>query len=197
MKLIYAAFIIIILSPLLAYSQVQQERIIDWHPRTLPGSFVKGEDGKQIPTTIGALEILEIKVNDKTVKLGQAFSAGGEWLKNLTIKVKNTSGKPISSIRMHFTLPEAKYGEGTMSFSLEYGKALSTGINYGDQKVIPSGEELLLYRNEAHYNRDRDGIAKLAGITDFSKVLLGMTIVQFENGAVWSSWKLPVIDRKN
>jgi hypothetical protein len=196
MKTICRVFSIIIFLPLLAYSQVQN-RIIDWHPRTLQGIFVKGTDGKPIPSNIEALEIIEIKVDAKPILLGHPFSASDDWLKNLIVRVRNISGKPISSIRMYFNLPEAKYREGTMGFSLEYGKALSTGINYGVQKTIMSNEELDLFRNEAHYNRDREGIAQRAGITDFSKVLIGMTMVQFEDGTVWSSGKLPFANQSN
>lgn len=191
MKLICKAFGVIILLPLLAYSQMQ-DRIIDWHPRTLQGTFVKGEDEKSVPSKIEALKVIEIKMYDKAISLGQSFSADYDWLKNLTVRVRNTSEKPISSVRMHFDLPEAKYGEGSMGFSLEYGKALSTGISYGVQKIIMPNEELVLSRNEAHYNRDRDGIAQRTGETDFSKVLIGMTIVKFEDGTLWSSGKLPL-----
>ena len=196
MRSVYSALVISILFPLLAYSQTQ-DKIIDWHPRTLQGNFVKGEDGKQVSSNIEALKIIEIKVDGKIVTLGRTFSATGDWLKNLTVKVRNTSGKSISSIRMHFNLPEAKYKEGTIGFSLEYGKALSTGINYGLQKIIMPDEEIILYRNDAHYNRDRDGIAQRAGITDFSNVLIGMTIVQFEDDTVWSSGKLQLTNQNN
>jgi len=189
MKLIYLVLSITIWCPLLVYSQVQ-DRVVDWHPQALQGTFVKGMDGKQIPSNIEAVKVIEIKLDGKAITLGQSFPASGDWLKNLTVKVRNTSGKSISSIRMHFNLPEAKYGEGTMGFSLEYGKPLSTGINYGTQKIILPDEELVLYRNQAHYNRDRDGIAQSAGKTDFIEVLIGMTIVQFEDGSVWSTGKL-------
>jgi hypothetical protein len=195
MKVICRVFGIIILLPLLAYSQVQ-DRIIDFPART-QSSFVKGEDGKMVTSNIEALEIVEIRVGDKTVLLGQSFSAGDDWLKNLTVRVKNISGKPISSIRMHFGLPGAKYKEGTMGFSLEYGKALSTGIDYGVQKSIIPNEELVLFRNEAHYNRDRNGIAQKAGVINFSEVLIGVTTVRFEDGMVWSGWRLPTVDQSN
>ena len=196
MKLIYSIVVITILFPLLVFSQAK-DRIIDWHPQTLQGTFVKGADGKQVFSNIEALRIIEIKSDDKAVTLGHPFSVSGDWLKNLTVKVRNVSGKPIASIRIHFNLPEAKYKEGTMGFSLEYGKALSTGINYGVQRNIMPDEELVLFRSEAHYNRDRDGIAQKAGITDFSKVLIGMTIVQFEDGTLWSSGKLPLANQSN
>lgn len=195
MKVICKVFGFIILLPLLVYSQ-SQDRIIEYPPLTL-GSFVADKDGKFIPSNIEALEIIEIKVGDKSVSLGQSFSASEDWLKNLTVKVKNTSGKPISAIRMMFGLPEAKYKEGASGFSLEYGKALSTGIDYGLQKVIKPDEELVLYRNEAHYNRDRNGIAQRTGLTDFSKMLILVTTVQFEDGTVWSSWKLPTVKQSN
>lgn len=79
-----------------------------------------------------------------------------------------------------------------MGFSLEYGKELSTGINYGEQKLIMPGEEIDLARNERHYNRDREGIAEKSGVKDFGKALVGMTTVVFEDGVVWFGARLRI-----
>ena len=41
------------------------------------------------------LELVEIKVAGRPVILGQPFASGGDWLKNMTLRVKNISNKPI------------------------------------------------------------------------------------------------------
>lgn len=50
-------------------------------------------------------------------------------------------------------------------------------------------EEVELIRNDAHYRRDYEGIAKRTGITKFTMLLIGTVTVVFEVGTVWMSWK--------
>lgn len=77
-------------------------------------------------------------------------------------------------------------------FSLEYGKDLSTGIDYGVQTPIEPGQEVLLMRNDRHYTRDTNGIARRTGVTDFNTVLIGVSVVKFADGTVWTTYRLPI-----
>lgn len=147
------------------------------------------------PSEISALEVVEIKVADKPVVLGQAFDANEDWLKTLLVKVKNVSGKPISSVRTGFNLPEAKTEKGTNGFSLIYGEEFSNSdTDNKSQKVILPGQEVILTRNEIRQHLE--AITQRSGKTDFSKVLIGSTMVKFEDGTIWSSGKLPVSGQK-
>ncbi len=192
-RLYYAAFLVLILS-VLSIAQVSQ-RVVDWHPQIIPGKFKAGGCGILFPSEISALEVIEIKVADKPVVLGQAFDANEDWLKTLSVKVKNVSGKPISLVRTSFNLPEAKNEKGTMGFSLIYGEEFSNSdTDNKPQKVIFPGQEVILARNEIRQHLE--AITQRSGKTDFSKVLIGLTMVKFEDGTTWSSGKLPISGQK-
>jgi hypothetical protein len=96
------------------------------------------------------------------------------------------------SIRLFFSLPETKSGDKQAGFSLEYGKELSTGTDYGVQAPVEPGQEVVLVRNDRHYARDTEGIAKRTGMTDFNTVIIAVSQVMFGDGTIWASYKLPV-----
>ena len=81
------SFGLIFLSLLWVPSVVGQvkERLIPF-----PGWASSLDEDEEVP-----LELIEIKVAGRPVTLGQPFAADGSWLKNMTLRVKNISGKPI------------------------------------------------------------------------------------------------------
>lgn len=193
-RLCYSAFFILVLSTL-AIAQVRQ-RVVDWHPQAIQGNFKAGGCGVLFPTEISALEVVEIMAADTPIVLGQAFDANEDWLKTLLVKVKNVSGKPISFVRTGFYLPEAKNDKGTMGFSLIYGEEFSNSdTDNKPQKVILPGQEVILARREIQSHLEL--IRQRSGKTDFSKVLIGLTMVKFEDGTTWSSRKLPISGQKS
>ena len=74
-------------------------------------------------------------------------------------------------------------------FSLEYGKELSTGISYGEQKMIDPGEEADIVRSQKHYERDSLGILQRTGMADFTKVILVTGQAILADGTRWMTWK--------
>ena len=173
-------------------SYAQTNKVIDWPPVAPEKAYLNNDTGQRVDSNSRALEIVEIKVDGKSIVPGQPFSAGDDWLKNFAIKVRNISDKNILSIRLSFGLPETKSGDRQSGFTLEYGKELSTGIDYGVQAAIEPGQEVVLVRNDRHYARDKDGIAKRTGMTDFNTVIMGVGQAKFVDGTLWSSYKLPI-----
>jgi hypothetical protein len=80
--------------------------------------------GPQVPTDVVAVEIIEIKVAGVPVTLGKPFTAGEDWLRDLTVRVRNVSAKPIIWASMNFGVPETKSVRGGrtsfMGFAVEY-----------------------------------------------------------------------------
>jgi len=173
-------------------SYAQSSRSIYWPPAASEQAYVIGDSGRQIPSNSKALEIVDIKVEGKTIVPGQPFSAGNDWLKTFAVKVRNVSDRNIVSIRLFFSLPETKSGDKQAGFSLEYGKELSTGTDYGVQAPVEPGQEVVLGRNDRHYARDTEGIAKRSGITDFNTVIIAVSQVMFADTQLWSSYRLPI-----
>ena len=188
-------FLFVGLLAILGFSADSQERLrtIDWLPNeNRMGNAIADENGRFKPSEIKALSIVSISVEGRPITPGRSFGAGESWLKTLTVRLKNTSDQPIKSIRFHFLLPEAKNGEKISGFSLEYGKELSTGIGYGEQKLVAPGDEVDIVRNEKHYERDSTAIAMRTGVSDFSQIIIGTAQVILADGTSWISWKLPL-----
>ncbi|MGH9946950.1 MAG: hypothetical protein ACRD6X_07125 [Pyrinomonadaceae bacterium] len=173
----------------------QSNKVIDWPSAVTEQAYIGTTGVPQTATTEKGLEIVEFKVDGNAVMPGRPFSAEGEWLRTFSVTVKNVSGQQISSIRLYFVLPEVKSDEKMSGFSLEYGKGLSTGISYVDQWRIEPGEVVELIRNEAHYTRDREGIARRTGSTNFNTVVIAIAQIQFNDGKIWSSYKLPFVSK--
>lgn len=166
----------------------QRERLLDWRPLAVRvDDRVNGQ-----PTGWQPLQLLEITVDGRPITCGQPFVADVDWLKGLTFKIRNVSGKTIKFIRISFTVPEAKFKDSTLGFALEYGKETSDGVKltYGSERLMPGAETELL-NGIASYSRYRDMIAKEGGSTDFTKAFIGMTYVRFDDGMIWEGQRLP------
>jgi hypothetical protein len=166
----------------------QRERLLDW--RLLAVHVDNRVNGQ--PTEWQPLQLLEITVDGRPITCGQPFMAEVDGLKGLTFKIRNVSGKTIKYIRITFTVPEAKFKDSTLGFSLEYGKETSDGVmlSYGPERLMP-GAETELVNDIARYNRYRDLLAKEGGSTDLTKAFIGTTYVRFDDGMIWDGPRLP------
>jgi hypothetical protein len=52
------------------------------------------------------LEITEIKVKGKAIKIAENFVEDGEWLNEVTFKLTNTYSKPITYVQINVDFPE-------------------------------------------------------------------------------------------
>src|SRR5215210_5154637 len=83
-------------------------------------SFVNGQardrvvevyEERDAPLTV-ALQIVEIKAGGNPVTLGQTFAADEDWLRSLSVRIKNVSGKTINVLPISFGLSELDTGKG-------------------------------------------------------------------------------------
>jgi hypothetical protein len=73
------------------------------------------------PLTV-ALQVVEIKAGSNTVTLGQPFAADDDWLRSLSVRIKNVSGKTINVLPISFGLSELNTGKGgDISFTIMRG----------------------------------------------------------------------------
>lgn len=60
------------------------------------------------------IEILDLSVKTKAIKLGEGFEAESGWLKDVTFKVKNRSDKTITALQIDLDFPETKETAGAI-----------------------------------------------------------------------------------
>ena len=130
-----------------AFSQ-SPNKIIEW----MKVPFAK--DSEKIEAQFKPLEIIEIEavsVDDKSIILGEPFTADVDWLKRIGFRVRNVSQQAVKSIQIHVYLPEYK----GPYIDYCYGCANS-------EKAILPGEEVTL-RVLLSYDWARDVVARQGG----------------------------------
>src|SRR5262245_7514360 len=97
---------------LFSHGIAAQSKFIVW-PKE-PGKRIRpaGTPGGQANAVaqFDTLEIEEILVEGKPIIIGQPFSASDDWLRTVTIRVKNISNQRFSHIQIGLILPEIKEG---------------------------------------------------------------------------------------
>ena len=116
------------------------KRIVHWPENPISPGNTKG-DQAEVLEQIDMVEITDVTAGGKSITMGQSFEADDEWLKTLSVRIKNVSQVSISKVQMSFFLPQLMPG-GPM-VALCHGCA---GVGKGE--TIDPGKEVdmkLLY----------------------------------------------------
>ena len=168
----------------------EAERMVDFYPNQPETNFSVDENKRYIPTEIKGVELIGVSVGGKIVTPGVPFAAGEDWLKTLTVKLKNVSDKPISSVRMSFSRPEAKFKDSGLGFTLEFGSLSAMLKNREINKTVRPGEEFELTQSEHLYYSGKAFMIEKTGVANITRVLIGAATVQFEDGSLWMTRRI-------
>jgi len=189
MKKIYLLLGFVLLLPLLSFGQ-SQERIIDFPKVPETRSLKRTGTEQPVATDEKALALVEITVNGKAVLPEKAFSAGDDWLKSLTIKLKNVSDKPVSSILVSFQIPKTETGNNA-SLGLVF-RHNQTKINpTTKEKLVMPDEIIELSMTEKEYDIAKGVWLQKTGKTVFNQIILGSVVAMFEDGSSITTIKPP------
>lgn len=176
-------FLIFLSGTTLAISAQEQERILllpELHP--LHGRFI---------------EIEEIRVAGKLVEFDKPFIADDNWLQSLVIKIKNISGKPLRYIQINFSLLDTRINDNP-----GVGFGFSHGISCSDKFKLPCNakneylrlvmpdEEVEMKFKFGNYTRTKALALQKTGVSKFNRVIVGIAMVQFEDGTIKMSQDL-------
>ena len=154
-------------------------------PDLKPGERVVEVDSRRavLPDDSEALSVTEIRVNGQAVSPGQPFAAGADWLRSLTVRVRNDSSKPITAAHVTFGFPEASYHGGGLSFRLNYGTwRPNSGPAEPGAKSLPPGEEAEMGFTDDEYEMNRKFAERRGGVSEISRVSIGPAFVLFADG---------------
>lgn len=135
--------------------------------------------------------ITGIEVAGRQVTPGQAFAAGDDWLRGLTLRVKNISSKPITYMQLNLSFPEASYHGGGIGHTLRYGRNMVGGAqNSPDFRPLSPGEEAELVFTDEEFHSFRTFAERLNGSINFRRVRLGIASVKFADGTRATAFNL-------
>ncbi len=183
-------------STTIPYRVQGQNRVVEWSAHPLVKIDASAVEGR-LADVEEAVEIIDVKVGDVSITVGDPFLAGDDWLRGLRFRMKNVSGRPIIGARLSFGLPETKVGNNSLGFSLEYGRGESTGITSDQQKVVMPNDEFELKFNDRQYQGLRQFFNESSSLSSFSKITIGNLAVKFDDGSIWIGGCLRASDPSN
>ncbi len=185
--LFLGAFVVTLLSANTVFSQ-NKNRVVQW-PEIITQVFnTPGSGFSQELAEIDALEIMDIAVGGKSMTIGQPFASDDEWLKNLTVRVKNVSSLTISSVQMDLFLPEIMPGGPLVTLCFGCG-----GMANG--QTITPGEEVEL--NLVLYSWLLDQINRKSSLSMITKAEIREFVYSLPDGRKWLTRCLRTASLKN
>ena len=125
-----------------------------------------------------------VAINGKDLP-SKEVQAGPDWLRNLSLDVKNTSGKDINLLLINVFLKEPKYG-AIEAGPETAGIVIAVELAFSEPRitVLPAGDRstFMLPAKMVDYWTD---YARKQGIEDIEKVLLEIRQVGFTDGTGW------------
>lgn len=164
------------------FAQMQDRRMIfDRYECNEPATESKDEDSKCL------IELVNVEIAGQKIASDKTFVADAGWLKNLKVRVKNVSGKPLVFVGVSFGMIEGLYEELAPSASWGWGFGLYRGqaSNPNDAERKTSKHIILKPNKEIELTfadlRDPDArLLEAAG--RMSQIVLRTAIVVFEDG---------------
>lgn len=172
-----------LLSPLIIYAQDQRERVIE-------KLFVPYPASRGGPLLSEPLEFVNLKVEGKSVEPGVPFLAGEDWLKGLTITLKNISGKPIVGIDVNVEIPIIDTNLRRVALvSLTYGSnllPLKLRDKKNTAKPIGDGQSVTLVLTDGIYSGMQQTRAEGGGVPGFDLVRIYLLTAIYDDDTAWA-----------
>ena len=169
-----------------AFSQDKQ-RIVYWPEMPFHANAAKSSTSIILPQ-IEILEILDVTISGKSVTLGESFAADDQWLKNLTVRVKNISSTSISSVQLNLFLPQIMPGGPLVTLCYGCGDA-------GAGKSIGPGEEVEM--KLVHYDWLIGQINSKSSLANIDKAEIQHMLVTLPDGKPLMSQCVKTAKQKN
>jgi hypothetical protein len=146
--------ILSLLTSLLLFLTPQtQTRVIEWSKSPVGSNNENVAPILQLFRQIEGVEIIEFASNGKPVSIGEPFAAPEDWLKKLTVRVRNISAEKLESVQITLKVPEIGVSPDVI-YCYGCGRAeREKGIQPGEivELTMPGGEyyEWVVSRIEA------------------------------------------------
>lgn len=142
---------------------------------------------KNLNLVKGPVEVVGIKNSRQTIKFGEKFTQGSDWFSDLTIKLKNTSDKPVIYVGIGLDFPETKTTGYEMSFSLNYGiLSLEPAIKNDKTEPVAPGAVFEVKLDEKKYESLKKFIETRQLLDGLSEVGIRIGLILFDDDTGWS-----------
>ncbi len=133
------------------------------------------------------LKFTEARVGQLERKFDESFNAEAEWVKSLSFKLENISGKPIVYLQVNVNFPETRASGNLMSYGVSFGQRPDSKFKQNNKSMLLMPSETL----EVSLDKEKDRIYKFVNerqpIELIQKVELEIGFIIFEDKTDWTA----------
>lgn len=169
-----------LLLPALCYGQGNRERGIEklFQPKE--------------PVEIVDTQVSTLQGGKQSVKFGNKFSGSEDWLKGITFKVKNKSGKSIvyMEVYVYIPAPDTTPKEHDVMMPVSYGRMPLLPGDFADTPApnpVANDKEVALILSDRSYEAYKGVVIEKHGRASFDNVKVRVGMIVFEDGTAWKN----------
>jgi hypothetical protein len=129
------------------------------------------------------IEVFDLKVKENAVSFNEAFEAEGEWLKEVSLKIRNNSKKTIVCIYVGVVFPET--GPAPMTQAKFFGHPTNTAIKPKGQPLELRPGEVLSISLADEYEELKRLVEHRMSIWDINTLTLEINRAYFDDRMMW------------
>lgn len=142
------------------------------------------------------IEIVEVKLSGKRIKLGESVTEAEDWLQGLSLVFKNRTDKPIVFAEIAFDFPETKDSGPTMSYRIQLGQDAFTKNPVRAPLSVSPGASLNI-EVAGEYEKLKAFLAQRHQISSINKATIRISFIEFADGTAWGAGEMLRPDPNN
>lgn len=169
-----------LLLPALCYAQGNRDRSIDklFQPKE--------------PVEIVDTQVSTARGDKQPVKFGSKFSGNEDWLRGLTFKVKNKSGKAITymEVYVYIPAPDTTPKAHDVLMPVTYGRMPLLPGDFADTpapNAVANDKEVTLILTDRTYEAYKGLVIEKHGRASFDNVKVRIGMIVFDDGTAWDN----------
>ena len=169
-----------LLLPALCYGQGNRERGIEkmFQPKE--------------PVEIVDTQVSTLQGGKQSVKFGSKFQGSEDWLKGITFKVKNKSGKAIvyMEVYVYITAPDTIPEAHGVLIPVSYGRMPLLPGDFADTPApnpVANDKEVAIILSDRTYEAYKGLIIEKHGSASFDSVRVRIGMIVFDDGTAWDN----------
>jgi hypothetical protein len=134
------------------------------------------------------IEVFDLKAKNRGVKFNEAFEADADWLKDVSLKIKNNSEKTIVCIYMLVIFRET--APAPMTYPKFFGRPTNTSVKPGGRPLELKPGEVLTVSFADEFEGLKRAVEYRRPVDSVNVVDLEITRAYFEDGMMWDLGEL-------